>query len=213
MAFQDFWINVRTGSGLRTPEHVADSVPIDADMVEDSLRRQDRWLTPRAVAGFNEADFAFLSDEERERLAKRVAEFRTATAGVSPAVSTPARVRDAAFPIFRDLVLTLEFHRYGDPDAYRVGKQIENELRRHWPPELAELRFQTGMDHTGDPGLWIWAFLTEDISREDRTFLEAANRLRGILGSVARYVDPDRFPYLSFRAIKEPAEMVAEDAS
>jgi hypothetical protein len=212
MALQDFWINVRTGSGLRTPEYVGDSSPIDAGTIEGSLRRQDRWLTPRAVGGFNEADLTFLSDEERSRMARLVAEFRNVTANVSPAVPTPAHVKEAALPIFRDLIQMLEFDRYGDPEAYRLGKQIENELRPHWPPELAELRFHTRLDHTGDPGLWIWVFLTEEVSREDKTFLEAVTRLRRILDSIARYVAPDRFPYLSFRAIKEPADLVAEEA-
>ena len=73
----------------------------------------------------------------------------------------------------------MEFDRFADPEAYRLGKQIDRELRPYWPPELAELRFKSGLDHTGDPGLWIWVFLTEEISREDKTFLEAATRLRG----------------------------------
>jgi hypothetical protein len=54
----------------------------------------------------------------------------------------------------------LEFDRYGDAEAYRPGKQIERALHISRPPELAELRFNSGIDHSGDPALWIWAFLS-----------------------------------------------------
>jgi hypothetical protein len=42
----------------------------------------------------------------------------------------------------------------------------------------------------------------------DDDFLKAAHRLREILDPIARRVSPDRWPYLSFRPIKEPAEAV-----
>ena len=45
----------------------------------------------------------------------------------------------------------MEFDRYGDAEAYRIGKQIERALEGRRPPELAELRFNTGTDNTGDP--------------------------------------------------------------
>jgi len=38
--------------------------------------------------------------------------------------------------------------------------------------------------------------------------LRAAQRLRAILDPIARRVDPDRWPYLSFGPITEPAEAV-----
>ncbi|MGO8899741.1 MAG: hypothetical protein ACLQU5_15535, partial [Isosphaeraceae bacterium] len=62
--------------------------------------------------------------------------------------------------------------------------------------------------HTGDPALWIWVFLTEDVSKDDETFLRAAQWLPTILDPIARRVAPGRWPYLSFRPITEPAEAV-----
>ena len=166
------------------------------------------WLTPRAVEGFNEADFPFLPKEERERLAKLVNEFSEVAAKVSPTDAAPREVVESALPLFREILQMLEFHRYGDAEAFRLGKQIEQKLQPHWPKEIAELRFNTGLDHTGDPALWIWVFLTDDVSKDDETFLKAAQRLRAILDPIARRVAPDRWPYLSFRPITEPAEAV-----
>jgi hypothetical protein len=208
MAVQEFWNNVRIGARLIAPQVVADSPQLDRGFIESTLRRATLWLTPRTVEGFNEADFPFLPQEERERLAKLVNEFSEVAPPVSPTDAAPREVVDLALPLFREILQMLEFHRYGDAEAYRLGKQIEQKLQPHWPKEIAELRFNTGLDHTGDPALWIWVFLTEEVSKKDEDFLKAARRLRSILDPIARRVDPDRWPYLSFRPITEPAEAV-----
>ena len=70
------------------------------------------------------------------------------------------------------------------------------------------MRFRTKLDHTGDPGLWIWAYLSDEVSEKDEDFLEAAQRLRNPLEDVAREVASDRFPYLSFRSLREQSEPV-----
>src|SRR5271166_6254479 len=185
MALQEFWNNVRIGARLIAPQVVADSRPLDRGFIESTLREATLWLTPRAVEGFSEA-----------------------AAQVSPTDAAPREVVDLALPLFREILQMLEFHRYGDAEAYRLGKQIEQKLQPHWPKEIAELRFNTGLDHTGDPALWIWVFLTEEVSKDDEDFLKAAHRLREIIDSIARRVAPDRWPYLSFRPITEPAEAV-----
>ena len=104
-------------------------------------------------------------------------------------------------------VQALEFDHYGDDEAFRLGKLIEQDIEHDRPPELAELRFVTGLDHTGDPGLWIWVFLSDDVSKTDKAFLKAARRLDEYLNPIASEISrrfvPDRFPYLSFRPLAE----------
>ena len=208
IALQEFWNNVRIGARLIAPQVVADAPRLDPASIESALRRATFWFTPRAVEGFNEADFLFLPKEERERLAKLVNEFSEVAAKVSLTDAAPREAVESALPLFREILQMLEFHRYGDAEAFRLGKQIERKLQPHWPKEIAELRFNTGLDHTGDPALWIWVFLTDDVSKDDETFLRAAQRLPTILDPIARRVAPDRWPYLSFRPITEPAEAV-----
>jgi hypothetical protein len=208
MALQEFWTNVRIGARLIAPQVIADSPRLDRASLESALRRGTFWLTPRTVEGFNEGDFPFLANEERGRLAKLVKEFSEVTSTVSPTEAAPQVAVELALPLFREILEMLDFGRYGDAEAYRLGKQIEQMLHPHWPKEIAELRFNTGLDHSGDPALWIWVFLTEDVSKEDESFLKAARGLREILGPIARRVAPDRWPYPSFRPITEPAEAV-----
>ena len=208
MAFHDFWNNVRIGAKLYAPEFIAEAPPFDADTIDDMLRQTTHWATPRSVAGYDEAGFAFLPDGERAQLAKLVADFRQVTATVNPFAPATADTAERALPLFRDIIRLLEFDRYENAEAFRLGKRFEREIAPWRPPELAELRFSAGLDHTGDPGLWIWAYLSDAVSEKDEDFLEAARRLRGPLEDVAQEVAPDRFPFLSFRSLKEQSEPV-----
>jgi len=208
MALRDFWISVRTASRVHVPQPIVDSPSIDEGTIERKLRATTLWVTPGAIAGFDEKDFSFLPESERTRLAKLLTDFRQVASAVSPGAPVPNDALERALPLFRDIVISLSFDRYEDPEALRLGKLIEQAIESDRPPELAELRFNTGLDHTGDPALWIWVFLTEEVSKKDEDFLRAAQRLRAILDPIARRVDPDRWPYLSFRPITEPAEAV-----
>jgi hypothetical protein len=190
------------------PRVVVDSPRLDVSRIEDMLRSTDPWLTPEVVAGFDEKDFSFLPDDERGRLARLVADFRAVAETVRPTGPAPRDAVERALPLFRDIVQSLEFDRYGDAEAFRLGKLIEREIAPHRPSELAELRFNTGLDHSGDPALWIWAFLSDEASDTDEHFLEAAQTLRDLLRSTARRVAPDRWPYISFRSLAEQLEPV-----
>jgi hypothetical protein len=213
MALREFWISVRTAARLFAPQGVVDSPRLDAGAIERKLRGATLWLTRGAVAGFDKDDFSFLPEADRERLTRLVAEFREVASKVSPTAPAPPDAVERALPLFRDIVELLEFDRYGDAEAFRVGKLIEQEIESYRPSELAELRFNTGFDHSGDPGLWIWAFLGDDVSGSDEAFLESAERLRELLDPVARRVAPDRWPYLSFRSLAEQAEPEPAEAS
>jgi hypothetical protein len=207
MSLEQFWTNVRIGARLTAPEVIADAPTLDEAAIESALRKETHWLTPETVEGFQESDFPFLSNDERERLAKAVEGFEKATATMSPTAAPSAHELELALPHFREIVKILEFNRYGDAEAYRLGKQIEKKLQPLQLGDIAELRFNTGLDHSGDPALWIWVFLTEEISSKDADFLKSASRLREIVQPIAQRASPDRWPYLSFLPIREPAEV------
>ncbi len=160
-----------------------------------------------AVAGFDVKDVDFLPQAERKRLAKLVKDFQALTSRVNPQEPAPEDVVERALALFRDIILLLEFDRYEDPEAYRLGKQIERAIKAQWPAELAELRFSSGLDSIGEPGIWIWVFLTEEASMTDDQFLENARKVRDWLDPIAREVAPDRFPYISSRSIAEEVDL------
>ncbi len=101
----------------------------------------------------------------------------------------------------------MEFDRYADADAFRLGKQIEELIAPNRPPELVELRFKTGKDNTGDFGLWISATLS---GTDEDEILRRARDLRPIITGACRAVDRDVIPYLSFHSAEEEAEVAKE---
>jgi hypothetical protein len=204
----DFWSNVRSAVNFITPQVIADVPRLDADTIEQGLRRTTHWLGSPAVAGFNETGFDFLANDERGTLAQLVTAFRRIASEVRSTGSATDDQVAQALPLFRDIVAMLEFDRYGDAEAYRLGKQIELAIEPDRPGEPAELRFNTGPDHSGDPAIWIWTFLTDAAAESDERFLENAGHLRDMLDPVARAIAPDRWPYFSFRLIAEQAETV-----
>jgi hypothetical protein len=209
MSLREFWISVRTGARLLAPTSTVDSPKLDPSAIEGVLRRATIWLTPGVVAGFNEADFSFLPEDEQMKLKNLVHDFRRIAAQVPPTAPASDDQVKQALPLFRDIIVMMGFDRYGDAEAYRIGKQIERDIENRRPPELVELRFNTGTDNTGDPALWIWAFLAEE--KEDE-FLRRARELRPLLAGASRTVAPDLFPYISFRSVAEQAELAEAEA-
>jgi len=208
MALRDFWNSVRVGAKLFAPQAIVDSPRLDAEAIERALRGSTFWLTKAVVVGFQKDDFSFLPENERNRLAELVENFREVASTVSPAAPTSQAAIEKALPLFREIVERLGFDRYEDAEAFRIGKLIEEAIAPSKPPDLAELRFRSGLDHSGDPALWIWAFLTKEASENDEEFLKVAQKLRELLDPIARHVAPDRWPYLSFRSIVEESELV-----
>jgi len=210
MSLSEFWGNVRRAAQILTPRTTVDSPKMDRGAIEQTLRGTTLWLTPHAVAGFHEADFRFLPDADRTKLEELVNEFRQIAVQIPRKATATAEQIEQALPLFRDIVLMLDFDHCRDPEAYRIGKKIEQSLAGDRPPELADLWFQTGTDSTGDPGIWIWGILSEE---EEEPFLQLASEIRLILDEASRSVAPELFPYTSFRSVGDQAELLEFESS
>ena len=127
---------------------------------------------------------------------------------VAPTEPASPETIERASSLFRDIVKSLEFDRYGDVVAFQIGKRIEQEIKRYEPPELASIHFRTGRDHSGDPALWIRVILTDEASATDEEFLKNTRRLKDLIVPIARRIEPRRWPYLSFSSVTEEAELV-----
>ena len=207
MSVRDFWVRVRTGMRSLAQRTTVDSPRLDAGIIERALRETALWLTPRSVAGFNEADFTFLPDAERTRLTQLVTEFRLVASRVKPTAHPSDDEVARALPLFRDIVGMLEFDRYGDAEAYHIGKQIERAIVDSRPAELAELRFFTGADNTGDPSIWIWAILKDEAAAK-AVFGRITRSIRELLTEAANEATSTLWPYVGFRTVSEQAEIL-----
>lgn len=211
MSLSVFWVTVRSAAERAESSERGDFF--------DGL---DLWLNSAVVSDFNPDDFDFLSEEDRSRLAKLVEDFTRVAQKVDPTKPTSKAQREEAERLLMEIAKILDFKRYEDPDALRLGKLIERELERYRPSGIAELEFKTGFDHTGDPGIWIEVYLDQSASKTDDEFLENAHKIRRILDLVARQVIREdarklvreggredaleRWPYIAFELIDERSE-------
>ncbi|MBY0523783.1 MAG: hypothetical protein K2R98_10320 [Gemmataceae bacterium] len=212
MAIHEFWDNVWQGARLAAVGHVVDRPNPDIGKIEQSIRATQHWLSAKHVQGFNEKDFSFLPQAERRKLAELVKRYLNVASKIHPLASPPQEQVDQAIPPFLKIVELLEFHRYADAEAYRIGKQVENFIRDYRPAFLADLRFETGADQTGDPAISMWAIL-EDAAVEESVFRANANRVYELLRVAVRSVEPKRWPYVSLRTVSEQAELLETPAA
>ncbi len=216
MAIQRFWDDFVSKAGLINPPGV--------NSEEQVYRRQryaDEWLEPKTVAGFDPADFGFLVPTELGQLTAAVRAFLKVSGGwhrdtpefeqLDDGSADPrptSKQADDGAAYYREALSVLRPDRYSDPEALRIGKLVEREVASRLPEWVAELRFETGPDSTGDPAMWVWVILRDDAgvgqpARQDVT------PVRSLMFQAAREVAPDRWTYVRFRTVSEQAGVIA----
>lgn len=207
MALDEFWRNVRAAARFIRPSAIADSPSLDATKISKMLESSDFWLAPAAVRGYVETDFSFLAPGDQQQLSDAVELFRAVAQNVNPkGPATPEQVAKAR-PAFQSILELLEFHRYGDAEAFRLGKIIEQKLTPLHPAHLDHLRFRTGLDSTGDPALWVWGYVAQTGEYDETTFLEWADDIRRVVDPICREFAPEGRAFLYFRSTAEQAEL------
>lgn len=191
MSFHAFWHTVQ-----RSYESAA------------SAERGDFWLCAATVGNFNPADFDFLPEEKRAKLKRLVEDFAKVAKEPGDRIGpvTPAEIDEAKLLIM-EIAKILDFERYQDPDALRLGTPIERELQGRDLGEVERLEFKTDYDPTGAPEIWIWAYLSDDAVETDEKFRANVRRIRPIIDSIARKTAADRWPYIAFRSMGELAHL------
>lgn len=211
MSLREFWISVRTGAKFLLPSATVDSPKLDANRIESMLRGTFIWLTPKAVEGFDESDFDFLADGERNRLTQCVNEFVNAAQQVPPdQPATDAQVQAGLTP-FQCVLEIMRPDKYGDVEALVIGKRVEQCVAGQLPEWVADLRFETGEDSNGDPAVWIWVEVA-DVAAEEEVFSKNTKQVRDIIESSLRKLGIQHWPYVRFRTSSEQTATHRENA-
>ncbi len=209
MSMKEFWQSVRAAASFyKYGGPPPDAAPIDADIIDKGLRSSTNWLTSRTMTGWNETDVdEYFTPTDRDRLVQAVHTFQAVTKPLNPYRPAPtAEQIETARPALAEIIHLLEFDRYADSDAFTTGKRMVLALASNPPPELAELvelRFNTGDDWYGDPGIWIWGILSAYASATDEMFVNHTQQIRPILDDLCQQVDRDRSSFISFLSIED----------
>lgn len=188
---------------------VADRPRLTPEWIDDALEKNHGWLTSQTADRYDAAAFDFLPPDELQRLTVAVGRVRAVAAELGPKNSASAEQRERAKPAFKDILQLLEFDRFDDPEAFRLGKMVERKLTANWPPHLDHLRFMTDLDHSGDPALRIWVYVRGSVEEDEEAFFAAVDEIKPMLDETAREVAPDRWPYISVRSTLDQPEVEA----
>ena len=122
-------------------------------------------------------------------------------ADVDDATATDEQVRKA-IPKFKNILEIIRPDRYGDWDAFTLGKRIEREVSGRLPQEVRELIFETGVDVSGDLALWIWVEMADEAVDEKELFRRFESARKELSAAAVR-VCPDRWPFIHLRLTSE----------
>jgi hypothetical protein len=207
MALDEFWRNVKIAASLLWPDVETDAPGLDSDQLARRLRNAGLWLTPATVEGFDPDDFKFLSPSERDELKKNVEGFRRVAETVpDDGPTTPEQVEEA-LPMLRRILEVLQPDRNPDVDYFRTAKILEN-LRLPYDvrDDVVRIIHEFDTDWTGDPGVWVWVILKDEVA-ERPTFFGDTERI-GKAIEVALLRQGIRLsPHIHFRTASEQDEL------
>jgi hypothetical protein len=209
MALEDFWRSVKAGASLLDPRvRVGTGASsLDPDHLQRLFRNAVIWLTPASVAGFDPRDFTFLSPSERKELKACVEGFRRVAETVpGDGPATDEQIK-AALPRFLRILEILRPDANPDVESFRASKLLEN-LRL--PDEVRDdvVRFihEFDVDSTGDPGIWVWVILKDEVI-ERPTFFEDTEKIRRYIVDALFRQGVHLRPYIRFRTVSEQDEL------
>lgn len=171
------------------------------DVVRDTA---DIWLTPKIVEDYDDTEFQFLPPEQQAKLGRLVDAFRqlTATAKEAP---TEAQLKEG-FNLLTEINHVIAPSAGEDPDLRRIIDVIRSVP---WPDYVFGADFRLGNDSTGDPAVWIWLLLNDDVEIESRAVQDELGRVRRAYLDEIQKAGINRWPYVSVRTRSETKNLIA----
>jgi hypothetical protein len=162
---EEFLKNVRIARNLFAhPRVESDSPTLDTGSITDALIRSALWLTPRAVEGFNAADFPELKADRQAELLNAVQTFK-AVASQVPADKLPTKEQygDAATAFIAILNLLSPYLPTSEE-----SKKVERALRNvPFPSWVVNWDYELGSSEEGDAAVWVNVFAEGNVARSD----------------------------------------------
>lgn len=199
MSKQEFIQNVRLARNLFAHRVSADHAGADVKGIERRLSRATLWLTPRAVSGFDPADFPELSAKEGEELDRSVRAFRMVGEQVAADVAATREQEAAALQSFESIRRILEPY-FATPDELRLLREAMKKV--DFPDSVETWDYEFGRDSSAEPAVWIW-LIVDDAAAEDTTLADVTIRLRREIHRAVQSVGLERWPYVRVRTVSE----------
>jgi hypothetical protein len=199
MAKHEFLQNLRTARNVffhRVGPQAAHEDPRDP---KAQVARALIWLAPSSVSGFDPSEFTELSSDVREQLKDRVQQFLDVAKHVGPDKKPTEDEVQRAMLAFLDVVRLLDPYLSATEEAQKVREVLEGV---DFPPGVVTWEYEIGADATGDPAVWIWLFVDEDVVQRkevSRVTTAVREKIRDALAAAGIR----RWPYVRVRTAAE----------
>jgi hypothetical protein len=205
MAMNEFLHNVQTARNVALFNQAVERGrnPLAPVPSYTGLRRAAQvWLSPRIVAGYDAEDFRSLSQANQDALATGVSGYRTvaeAVAGREPTDDELLRAADALFVI----VGALDSDLLDTEGKVLLDAVCEAGGKEPFPDFVLGLDYTLDTDWSGDPGIWIWVIIPDELDPDSAEFLRFVTRFPKVVSPALIRAKSDRFPYIHYRLLSE----------
>jgi hypothetical protein len=216
MALAEFLRNIQTARNVLLPQTLPRGgalQPLDRDKLDwaQLKRTASRWLSPQTVAGYEPADFpSFFSSEHRDQLTAEVRAFRAlaeATAGREP---NDQELKSGLAYLMA--LSNLRDHLTLDDEGRALWLALQ-QSKISFPKFVLDIDYTLGADATGDPGIWIWVIVPDELDPDSDAFKQFVVWFPKVVRDALAKVGNDRLPYIHYRLLSEAAGLVSEDAA
>jgi hypothetical protein len=213
MAMTEFLRNVQTARNMLFSQlsQFSQNDPFPPDRPPQDWKRlmltAPVWLSPSVIAGFDPKDFGFLTPEQQAVLTEAVTKFRAIAEAVAGREPTHDEMNRAIRYL---LVITgiLDENLFDEE-----GKALLVALtaaKKPFPDFVLGLDYTLNTDATGDPGIWVWVLVSDDIDPDSNEFRQFASRFPQAVRNTLAEVKSDRLPYIHYRPLSEAVELMSE---
>jgi hypothetical protein len=212
MALQRFWSVIQNARSLffgRVNESVDSGRRADTSSLMDAVRQTaDVWFTPDLVKDYDEADFTFLSDDERTKLRQAVDEFRRLAAQSQSGPPSTAQI-ERGYDLFVMINNLIAPHLGEELDLRRIADATRSVP---WANYILGADYRIGTDSTGDPAVWIRLIVKDDVEIESPTVQAELARVRGAYREAIQKAGIERWPYITVRTRSEVKDLIGGSA-
>jgi hypothetical protein len=200
---------------LQTARNIVLSQLLPPDLQRLDYRRLKRaapmWLSPRVIAGADPLEFTFLEDDQSESLNAVIKEFLKIADALVDREPTLNEVKRGS-----DCILSMA-KIIGEPILDAEGVSILMSLlttihskKKVLPEFVLGIDYSLDSDWSGDPGIWLWLIVPDDIDVESKEYSEFSDWFRMLVWDAVTKLKSERIPYTRLRLVSEVTESMSE---
>jgi hypothetical protein len=214
MALAEFMQNIQTARNVVFPLlQGAGTLQLpDRDKLDYARLKRSAplWLSPRTVASYDPDDFKSFSEADRDQITAAVRHFRSVAEAAAGRVPTDNEV-NSGLAFLMSFVGLLD-HFSLDPEGKALLLAL-HQSKATFPDFVLGIDYTLGTDATGDPGIWIWVIVPDEVDPDSGEFRQFVSWFPKAVRSALAQIKSERLPYIHYRPLSEAVGLLREGAA